>query len=259
MMQWKTLFQKELQENWRNFKWVWVPLVIILLSIMDPITTYYLPMIMEAAGGLPEGAVFEIPTPKIHEVVMMSLGQLSSLGVFIIVLISMGVIAGERKSGVAELVLVKPVSYRNYITSKWVSLLLLVWVSLFLGMLTTWYYINLLFGDLSLTSIIQVTFFYGLWYTLVITFSILYNTLVKTPGLVAAFTIITIMVMSILTQIFNHILTWSPNTISEHIQSMLVTGEVSTDLIATSFITVIFIIVLLMTSIFTIQTKELAN
>ncbi|MDY0407538.1 hypothetical protein [Paracerasibacillus soli] len=59
-MQWLILLQKEMVENWRNFKWIWVPLVFILLAIMDPISTYYLPQILEAVGGLPEGAVFEI-------------------------------------------------------------------------------------------------------------------------------------------------------------------------------------------------------
>ena len=37
------LLRKEGLENWRNKKWIWVPLVFILLAIMDPITNYYLP------------------------------------------------------------------------------------------------------------------------------------------------------------------------------------------------------------------------
>src|SRR5690625_2902426 len=129
-MQWKTLFKKEVLENWRNYKWVWVPLVLILLAIMDPITTYYLPLIIDSVGGLPEGAVLEMPTPLPEDVIMMSLGQLSSLGVLIIVLMMMGTISGEIKSGVSELILVKPISYLNYITSKWASFLCMVWISL---------------------------------------------------------------------------------------------------------------------------------
>src|SRR5690625_2437539 len=146
-MQWMTLFKKEMLENWRNFKWIWVPLVITLLAIMDPITTYYMPIILDSVGGLPEGAVFEIPEPHPNEVIMMSLNQLSSLGVLIIILMSMGTIAGEIKSGVAELVLVKPINYFNYITSKWAALLFMVWMALIIAMTTSWYYINLLFGE----------------------------------------------------------------------------------------------------------------
>src|SRR5690625_1038278 len=103
-MQWKTLFHKEMLENWRNYNWIWVPLVIIVLAIMDPLTNYYLPEIIEAVGGVPEGAVFEIPTPTAQEAMMMSLSQLSTLGVLIFTFITMGTIAGERRSGVAEVI-----------------------------------------------------------------------------------------------------------------------------------------------------------
>lgn len=76
-MQWMTLFQKELLENWRNKKWIWVPLVMILISIMDPLTTYYLPQIIDSVGGVPEGTTFELPEFAPPEVMMMSLSQLS--------------------------------------------------------------------------------------------------------------------------------------------------------------------------------------
>lgn len=258
-MQWSTLFKKEMLENWRNMKWIWVPLVIILIAIIDPISNYYLPQIIESAGGMPDGASIDLPEFTPADVVMMSLGQLSSLGVLVIVLMSMGIIAGERKSGVSELILVKPVSYRNYITAKWAALLVLVWGSLFLGMLASWYYTNILFGDLSPLAFLQIVFFYGLWLTLVITVSIFYNTLFKTPGLVAFLTIITIMLMSIVTQIFGHLLTWSPVHLSSYIHEMLLTESISSDLVATGFVTIVITIILLAASIFTFKRKELTN
>lgn len=255
-MQWTTLFKKEMLENWRNYKWVWVPLVIILIAIMDPITNYYLPIILESVGGMPEGAVYEIPTPSPSDAIMMSLAQLSSLGILIIVLMSMGTIAGEIKSGVSELILVKPVSYLNYIISKWISLLLIVWLSLFVAMITSWYYVNLLFGELSFMSLVQVIVFYGLWFTFVVTLCIFYNTLFKTPGIVAALTIITTVVMSIITKIFDHVLTWSPIKLSEHIQEMLVFNEISTDLIATAIVTIMMIGSLLVSSVYIFRRRE---
>ncbi|UJL47307.1 ABC transporter permease subunit [Virgibacillus sp. NKC19-16] len=258
-MQWSTILKKEMLENWRNMKWIWVPLVIILLAIIDPISNYYLPQIIESVGGMPDGASIDLPEFAPADVVMMSLGQISSLGVLVIVLMSMGIIAGERKSGVSELILVKPVSYRNYVTAKWAALLLLVWGSLFLGMLASWYYTNILFGELSFVELLQIVFFYGLWLTLVVTLSVFYNTLCKTPGLVASLTIITIIVMSIITQVFGHILTWSPNNLSSHIHEMLITGSLSSDLVATGFVTIAITIILLVASIFAFKNKELAN
>src|SRR5690625_877857 len=89
VMQWMTLFQKEILENWRNYKWIWVPLVITALMIMDPIVNYYLPEILDKLGGLPEGAIFEIPVPTAEEAIMMSLAQLGTLGILLFVLIGM--------------------------------------------------------------------------------------------------------------------------------------------------------------------------
>jgi len=129
---------------------------------MDPLTTYYMPVILDTVGGLPEGAMFEFPTPSPIEAIMMSLGQLSSLGVLIIILISMQSIAGEIKSQISELVLVKPVRYHNYITSKWVAMLLIAWASLILSLITTWYYVEILFGELGWLPLVQIVFFYGL-------------------------------------------------------------------------------------------------
>lgn len=258
-MQWTTLLQKEIMENWRNFKWIWVPLVMILIASMDPVSTYYLPQIIDAVGGMPEGAAIDIPEYLPSDIIMMSLGQFSSLGVLVIVLMSMGTIASERKSGVLELILVKPVSYKNYITAKWMALLLLVWIAFIIGMLGSWYYVNILFGDLSFVSLLKIIFFYGLWLSLVISFSIFYNTLVKSPGLVAFLTILTLMIMSILTKIFAHYLEWSPTNLSGHIQEMLVNGSIPTDLFGSAGITIIMIGLLLISSTFAFKAKELAN
>lgn len=258
-MQWMTLFKKELLENWRNYKWVWVPLVIIVLAIMDPISSYFLPQIIDAVGGLPEGTNIELPPPSANEAIMMSLAQISLLGVLIFVLISMGTISGERRSGVAEIVLTKPVSFRNYITAKWVSWVLLTWTSLILGMGMSWYYVNLLFGEVSLITLIQIIFFYGLWLTLVVTFSIFYNTLFKSPGVVAFMTIATIMLFSIMTTVFQNILTWSPSKLSEYIHQMLIVEEVSSDLIGSAIVTIVLIVILLVASVLTVNKKELAT
>lgn len=256
MMQWRALFQKEMTELWRNKKWVWVPLVFILLTIMDPLSTYYMPQILDSVGGLPDGTVITLPDFIPPEIVSMSLGQLSSLGILIVALVSMGTIAGERNSGIAELILVKPVSYVNYITSKWAAYLALFWTSLFIGMAASWYYINLLFGPLLFTELLWTVLFYGLWVTLVASLSILYGAIFRTPGLVGFMTILTVIVMSILTSIFGHVLEWSPNNLSGYILEMLVTGSIPGDLIGTAAVTFVLNILLVSVAVFIFKSKE---
>ncbi|RYG73262.1 ABC transporter permease [Lentibacillus lipolyticus] len=257
-MQWLTLLQKEMTENVRNVKWIWVPLIMILIAIMDPLSNYYLPQIIDAAGGMPEGAEIQLPDYQPSDIVMMSLGQFSSIGVLIIALMTMGTISGERKSGVSELILVKPVSYVNYISSKWTAAVLLTLVSFSLGMVASWYYINLLFGELSFGALMQVLFFYGLWLMLVVSLSIFYNTLCRTPGLVAFLTIATIVLMNLVTTIFSHLLDWSPNKIANYIQQLLISGSVPSELIGAAIVTIVMSAVLLIASVYTFKTKDMA-
>ncbi|CQR47260.1 putative transmembrane protein YxlG [Paraliobacillus sp. PM-2] len=257
-MQWRTIFRKEMLEYWRNFSWVWVPIVFIILAIMDPLTTYYMPIILDKVGGLPEGAVFEMPDITAVDAFMMSLSEYSMFGVLVIVLITMGTIAGERKSGVVELILVKPVHYATYITSKWAAKLTVILASTCIGLLTSWYYINLLFGDISFISVIEAIAFYSLWFMLVVTITMFFNCLFKSSGIVFGASIGTLLSLSAIYRVFSHKLTWFPNSLSGHIGEMLQTDTISNTLWGASFVTILCIIVILFISVLIFRKKELA-
>ncbi|SDP38763.1 ABC transporter permease [Halobacillus sp. SY10] len=256
-MQWLTIYKKECLESARNYKWVWVPLVFILFCIMDPLTTYYLPQILESTGGLPDGATFDIPTPPAANVFMMSISQINTLGVLVIALITMGTIAGERKSGVAELILVKPVSYTAYVTAKWAAHVTLVLLSIFVGLIASWYYVQLLFGDVSFIHALSTAGFYGLYIIFVISISLFMNTWTKTPGLVLFLTISIIMILNLVTSVFSHLLEWSPTNITSYLPSLLRTGEVGQDLWLASLFTIVTIVLLLFGAIQTLKRKEI--
>ncbi len=104
------MVQKELLELVRSYKLLWVPLVYLLLGIMQPVSTYFMPVILEQAGSLPEGTVIEIPKPLGSEVLAQTLQQFGTLGVLVLVLVCMGTVSGERNNGTASLILVKPIS-----------------------------------------------------------------------------------------------------------------------------------------------------
>ncbi|NBJ70124.1 MULTISPECIES: ABC transporter permease subunit [Clostridia] len=246
------LFKKELLENWRNKKWIWVPLVFILLAIMDPITNYYLPEILDAVGGI-DGAVIELPDFSPADAIMMSVSQYSTLGVLVTVLLSMGAISSERKSGVLDLVLVKPVSYTKFVVTKWLSLLSLIWSSFIIGMLASWYYTVLLYGEIPFTMLLAVIFYYGLWLTFICTISIFYNTLTHSPGLVAFLTIGTTLVISLLTSLFGTRTAWSPANLSTHLQELLITGDVPSALIYSAIVSILLIILILFASIYSFK------
>ena len=256
-MQWTVILKKELTENWRNFKWLWVPIVFILISIMDLISTYYMPIIIESAGGLPEGTVIDIPMPSPSEAMLMSFSQLNMIGVLILTVMSMGTISGEIKSGVYELILAKPVKYTNYVTGKFFSYWLLMMVSLLLGLLASWYYTNLLFGELALSQMFVAALFYACWLTLVIAIVILYNTWFKSPGLIAFLSIITVLILTVMTNIFGHVLGWSPAKITEYISIYLHTGDLDIEIWFSAIVTLLLSLACILFAIVSLRNRAI--
>lgn len=258
MRQWLILFQKELLEMSRNFKWIWVPISFILLGVMDPISTYYMPQIIDSLGGLPEGTILEMPTPPTPDILMMSIGQFNLLGVLIIVLITMGVISGERKSGVAGIILVKPVAFSSFITAKWAAALLLIWISYFIGFLASWYYVGILFEWIPFGDFIQVFFIYGVWLSFVLTVTVFFNTLFKSPGVVGFLSIAIVIVISLVSGSLAHLLEWSPAQLISYSGEYLVTNSFPDATVPAILIALAGMILLLIGAVLVFRKKELA-
>lgn len=259
MSQWMTLFNKEILEMTRNYKWIWVPITFILLGVMDPLTSYYMPQIIEAAGGLPEGTKIEIPKPTANEVLIMSMGEYQTAGVLIIVLSLMGSIAGERKSGVAQLILVKPVSYFSYITSKWASALMLFIVSLLLGLLASWYYTGVLFGYVPIGSLASAFALYSLWLAFVVTLILFFSAVTKQPGIAATISLAVVFIFSMVTGAFAHLLEWSPAQLFTYASEILVTDSIPELAWPTIGITIFMVVMFLSAAVFLFKRQELAD
>jgi ABC-2 type transport system permease protein len=208
------MVEKELLELARSFKLLWVPLVFILLGIMQPVTTYYMPMILEQAGSLPEGTVIDMPTPLGAEVLAQTLQQFGTIGILVLVLVCMGTVSSERNSGVASLILVKPISVLSFVVSKWTAMLILTWLSLAAGYLASWYYTGLLIGTSPLNKVLESFFVYGLWLSFVVTATIMFSSLLRSAAAAAFCTLGGAVSLSLLTSLFPKQLGWSPGALS---------------------------------------------
>lgn len=223
------LAQKELLELVRSFKLLWVPLVFILLGIMQPVSMYYMPLILEKAGNMPEGAVIEIPMPTGAEVLSQTLQQFGTLGLLVLVLAGMGMVSGERNSGAAALILVKPVSSLSYIASKWTSLLLLAWGSLIAGYLSSWYYTSLLIGEVEASRVLGSLLAYGLWLTFALTLTLLFSTLLRSPAAAAFSALGVSAALSLLAGVFPKQAGWLPGSLSGFAYRIASTGSAGSD------------------------------
>jgi ABC-2 type transport system permease protein len=225
MTQWMVLFKKENLEMWRNYKWLWVPLVFIIMGMMNPVLNFYMPQILEA-NGIAKEVLLSIPLPTAAGTLVKTLSQFNTLGILILVLSFMGTVASEHQSGSAIMVLVKPVTHFSYITSKWAGMFSLTIISFALGYLAAWYYTGQLIGNVVFTQVWQSFLVYSLWLLFVISVTLIYSCLLTSTGGIAFLSLLTLAGFSLSTSIFARYMKWSPGHLSND-TGVLVTKEIS--------------------------------
>ncbi|WP_424768851.1 ABC transporter permease [Paenibacillus sp. sgz302251] len=218
------MVQKEALELIRSFKLLWVSLVFVLLGVMQPISMHFMPLLLEKAGNMPEGTVIDIPKPLGEEVLAQTLQQFGTLGILILVLVAMGTVSGERSSGAASMILVKPISVLTYIGSKLTTLLLFTFISLSAGYLASWYYTGLLFGGVSFDKVLGSLLVYGLWLSFVMTLTVFFSTLLRSAAAAAFSTLGASVLLSVLAGIFPKQLGWSPGALSGFAYRVVTSG-----------------------------------
>ncbi|GKU76150.1 ABC transporter permease [Paenibacillus sp. L3-i20] len=244
------LLRKELLELTRSYKLIWVPLVFILLGIMQPITNYYMPLILEKAGNMPEGTVIDIPKMTGEQVLTGTLSQFGSIGTLVLVLVFMGIVSGERNTGATSMILVKPISFGAYIASKWVSMLILTWGSLFLGYFASWYYTGQLFERVAMAPFLNSYLLYGLWFSFVMSILLLFSSMLRSAAGAAFITLGLSIFLTVLVGLMPKYLEWSPGSLSNYAYEAI-SGSIAepTHLIWTIGVTGILVVLLLVCSV----------
>lgn len=177
--------QKEILELIRSYKLAWIPVVFIILGVMQPLVTYYMPEILKASGNVPPGLLEAYEMPSAAATMTQALGQYGTMGLLVLVLAAMNSLSGERYSGTAELVLVRPVSIVSIVFAKWLAQLILLIFCLGLGAAAAAYYTEQLIGGLSWKLVISAAGLYGLWLLCIQSLTLLFSSFLRGP--VAAF------------------------------------------------------------------------
>ncbi|RST76427.1 ABC transporter permease [Siminovitchia acidinfaciens] len=220
-----TLFKKEWLEAWRDKKLIWLPVVLCLLAVSQPISTYFMPEILEMAGNLPEGAVIDIPVPSGEEVLAGTLSQFGMIGTAIFVLSAMGVVSNERNSGSLSLLMARPVDPFIFIASKWAAQALIFLLSFALSYGLAYYYTNLLFNQVDIQRFISSFGVYSLWILFTLSITLLLGTIMKKNGGIAGMSIMTVAGLSIIGSLFPKFMGWSPSNAQNQAGSMLMSGK----------------------------------
>lgn len=209
------LLRKEWRENVRNFKLYWIPIVFVIFGVLEPITNHFLPEIMKSVGNLPEGAEFAWPEFRGEDIFVSLMSQYQMIGILVIILAFMGSISGERKTGTATLLYVRPMSFGHYFLSKWIVINAVVLASVWLGFLAAWYYIRILFNSVAAGEVFAFLGTYSLWLVFAVTVVLACSAWMSAGG-TAGISILILLVFQIIDGILGTYWTVSPWKLSTY-------------------------------------------
>jgi ABC-2 type transport system permease protein len=175
------MLKKQMRDWYGTRKWLWVGGISTLLG-----AAFSLMMYVAAQAAASEGDA--IPPEMLVDMPMILLGTIL---VLVPVLLAMGEVVEEKKSGTAAWIMSKPASRYGFILSKWVAVSFnVVLLSLILPGITTFALSSVLFNvSFSITSVAGALGILALYYTTVVAATIFFGVVMKSQGAVAAIVI----------------------------------------------------------------------
>lgn len=137
--------RKELREAWRTARLPVVIGVFFLFGAISPLTAKYTPELLKMLGS---NITIILPPPGAADAVDQFLKNIGGNGVFIAILLAMGVVAREKERGTAAFVLTKPLSRPAFLAAKLAALALTLAVGVAVAGAVAYAYTVLLFGPL---------------------------------------------------------------------------------------------------------------
>ena len=170
------LLKKEIKEQFRTYRFLVLMSVFLLFGLTTPLTLKYLPEIIKMAG---EGVEMNFPPPTAIEALLSYAGDISQIGIFVIVLVVMGSIANELQRGTALIVLSKPISRTAFVTAKLLALSMTSLVSLAASSLVCFGYTVWLIGGADVSNFIGLNIMVGLFMVFSISITLLFSSIFR--------------------------------------------------------------------------------
>ena len=131
-------FGKELQEIARTWRLFVLPGIMLFFAVSGPILAKMTPELLASLTTSQPGVVIKLPEPTYVDAYVQWAKNLSQLVVFALLIVSGGIVAAERTTGTAVLVLTKPVSRAGFVVAKFLAQSGLVVVATLVGTTVTW-------------------------------------------------------------------------------------------------------------------------
>jgi ABC-2 type transport system permease protein len=173
--------RKELLELWRTRKFIIVLAVLVGFGMLSPILAKITPDLLKSMGeNQMQGITITIPEPSTKDAIDQFVKNLTQFGLLLAVLMSFGVIVGERERGQAALIFAHPLPRTIFVLAKFVALAILFGVGIVLSGTAAYAYTAILFDPPNVAGYIALVGLMYLWLLALIAVSLLASTLGRT-------------------------------------------------------------------------------
>ncbi|MGG0238210.1 ABC transporter permease [Bacillus rhizoplanae] len=254
------LLNKEWLEARRSYKLLWFPIVFMLLGIIQPLSSYYLPQILQVAGGLPEGMNITLPKFTAEDVLASTLtNQFDQLGLIVLVIGMMGIVVSDKNSGMLTFILTRNTTLGEYLLSKWIGQAAIVAGAVTTGMITAICYTFYLYNSVPLARIAAGLGVYYIWCLFMLTLALMMGVLLSRSSAVAVLSIFVLILLKAVTAFGSGFQILNPAHLTNHAVNIMMTDNALPHLLPTLAVTLLLIVFFLFLSKFYLSRKELPS
>jgi ABC-2 type transport system permease protein len=204
----RVLVGKEILELRRTFRFIVLPALFLVFGILGPAVIRALPLILKNSGG----QQFDLQMPEFGPAdgLAQFLQLTRQMGLLAVIVVYMGIVAGERKDGTLAMLFVKPVSRMDYLWSRWAVNGAYVLVSFLLGSAVAVLYTLLLLGRPDYGAMAEATGLYLTYVLLVFSWTTLFSALMRSPAAAAGLSVVPLFLLGLLGYIWKPLGLYGP-------------------------------------------------
>jgi ABC-2 type transport system permease protein len=190
------VFRKEMQEQWRTYRFLIVAAVFTAFGLASPLFAKFTPEMLKAIPGLPPGVLDAIPAPTITDAITQYVKNMSQFGILLALLMMMGMVVQEKERGTAAFFLTRPVSRETFLLAKFAALTVTFIVSLALAAIGCWYYTLLLFAALPWGPFLVLNGLMLVVFLVYMALALLASTLARSNGMAVGLAFVALILLS---------------------------------------------------------------
>jgi ABC-2 type transport system permease protein len=179
-----TALRKELLEAWRGKRFLVAIVLLGAFGMMSPLLAKFMREIFTVVPGA-EAYAFMIPEQTTLDAVLQYVKNAAQFGILLALLLSMGLVTGEKERGTAALMLSKPMRRSSFILAKFLGVGVILLAAMLVSAGGGYYYTFYLFEALPLADWLALNALLLVIFLVVVAITLLFSTLFNSQAAAA--------------------------------------------------------------------------